>query len=254
MTHAWRFSVVLFPVALLAGAAVVAGCSGDDSVQFTGTGADAATEGGGDDATTTDGGAPDTGAVDGGGLDAALPCPTYAGADAYCKALAANCARCSTQLQACDLDNFAKCEKVSAQLSKEGRLALVECLGKIACARDTTTATDRCVRDRLAAATPTAAQANLRQDVCDHCIADDAGSAACVSDFFAKPDGGPGGGVFVLEWNDSIANAMDTTCASGARPDAGDAGGALACATKFGVCAAAVITAALPKDACKDGG
>jgi hypothetical protein len=253
MTHAWRLSVLLFPAAALAGAAVFAGCSGDDSVQFVGAG-DAAAEASGDDATTTDAATTDTGAADGGGIDAALPCPTYAGADPYCKALAANCTRCSTQLQACDLDNFAKCEKISAQMSKDGRVAVVDCLGKIACARDTGPAMERCVRDRLASATPSAAQANVRQDVCDQCIADDAGAASCVSDFYAKPDGGPGGGTFILEWNDGIANAMDTACASGARPDGGDAGTVLACAAKFGVCAAAVITAALPKDACKDGG
>ena len=138
---------------------------------------------------------------------------------------------------------------------KEGRAALVECLGKIACARDAGSGVDKCVKDRLAASpAPTAAQDKVRTDVCTQCIGDDAGVAACESEFFAKADGGPGIGTFVLEWNDGVATAMDTTCASAGPADGGDAGAQLACAVKFGVCATAVIGAALPKDACKDGG
>ena len=251
MTHAWRFSLLVFPIA--AGALAFGGCSGDDSIHFTGGGDDSGVDGD-NDATTPDGGA-DTGAVDGGGTDSALPCPTYTGNDGYCKALVAYCGRCNPQLLACDFDNFAKCEKISATYGKEGRAALVECLGKIACARDAGSGVDKCVKDRLAASpAPTAAQDKVRTDVCTQCIGDDAGVAACESEFFAKADGGPGIGTFVLEWNDGVATAMDTTCASAGPADGGDAGAQLACAVKFGVCATAVIGAALPKDACKDGG
>jgi hypothetical protein len=251
MTHAWRFSLLVFPLA--AAALAYGGCSGDDSIHFTAADGDGGAEGGGTDATTD--GAGDTGAPDSGAADSALPCPTYAGTDAYCKALVAYCGRCNPQLLPCDLDNFAKCEKVSATYGKEGRAALSECLGKIACARDAGPAVDKCVRDKLASApAPTAAQDKVRTDVCTQCVGDDAGVAACEGEFFAKPDGGPGIGTFVLEWNDGVSTTMGSTCAAAGPADGGDAGTQLACAVKFGVCSSLVIAAALPKDSCKDGG
>lgn len=251
MMHLWRLSILVLPAA--AGALVFAGCSGDDSTHFTGTDPDAAAEAAaGDDAATDTGAGPsDTGAPGSdAGADASLPCPSYSGNDAYCKALVAYCNRCSPQLTPCAVDNFAHCEKVSQVYSKEGRAAQVECYAKVACDRDPSTAIDRCVKDRLAGGTPSAAQAKLRDDVCVQCSPDDAGASACEAEFFTKADGGPGGGVFVLEFDDSIAAATDTTCASGAV----DAGNANACATRFGVCATLVIAGALPKDACRDGG
>ncbi len=250
MSYAWRFSLLVFPIA--AASLAYGGCSGDDSINFKGADGDGGAEGGdvdaAPDAIANDGGSPEAAS------DAALACPAYAGADAYCKALVAYCGRCSPQLQGCDLDNFAKCEKVSAAYSKAGRVGLVDCLGKIACVRDNGTALDRCVRDRLASATPTAAQDKVRTDVCTQCVGDDAGVTACVADFYAKPDGGPGAGTFVLEWNDAIVTGMDTACASAGPADGGDAGSVAACGTKFAFCAAAVVTASVPKDACKDGG
>ncbi len=250
MTHTWRFSLLVFPIA--AASFAFGGCSGDDSIHFTGSDADGGGDGGDRDGTVGDA-AGDTGAVDGGGVDSALPCPTYAGTDGYCKALVAYCGRCSPQLQGCDFDNFAKCEKLSSSYSKDGRVAVVECLGKVSCARDST-ALDRCVKDKLTNATPTAAQVKVRNDVCTQCVGDDAGVTFCEADFFVKPDGGAGVGTFVLEWNDGIATALDTNCAAGGPADGGDAGTQVACAIKFGLCATAVLGAALPKDACKDGG
>ena len=248
MKHAWRLYILVFPIA---GASLAfAGCSGSDSVAFQG-----APDGGGDDDATTDGATGEASAEDAStGIDSALPdasvaCPTYSGVDAYCKALVAYCNRCNPQLGACDVANFSKCEQVAAEYGKDGRTALVACVDKAACDKDA--GVDRCVRDKLLTATPTAAQTKLAQDFCAEC-AGDAGATSCATDFYVHADGGPGPGESLLEWNDVVINGIDTACIPQIKADAG--GAANGCGAKFSLCAVGVVAAALPKDACRDGG
>jgi hypothetical protein len=247
MTRRWRLALIAAP--LVAGAlAHTAGCGGDDTVQFGGdAGVDATTvdDGSAADGATSDGAVPDAGS------DAVIPCPTYSGADVYCKALVDYCNRCLGQVELCQLENFSRCEQISGELSEDGRKAFVDCLGKASCSADGGV-TRRCIEDRLAKGQPTAAQARLASDFCADC-SDDAGAAACEAEFYVKADGGFGPGVLLLEYADPLVNALDTTCIAQIAPDAGD-GGLLGCAPKFALCGVAVLAASAPPDACKDAG
>src|SRR5262249_41385862 len=111
MRHAWRFSLLVFPLTGL-----VWGCSGDDAVTVNGPPGVAADDGGAE-ATTGDegGGGPETGSGTDAGVDTSTPlsCPAYTGSDPYCKSLSDYCGRCAGQISACEIQNIANCEQLS---------------------------------------------------------------------------------------------------------------------------------------------
>jgi hypothetical protein len=248
MNHAWRLTFLVFPLA----GAFVWGCSGDDAVTFNAAAADASDDGG-SDATSTDEGGQDAASGLDAGLDSSAPlaCPTYTGADPYCKSVNAYCTRCVTQLTACEIQNVANCEQLSQILSPTARTAASDCVDKAACGGDD--AGSRCVLQKLSKVAPSASQTKLAQDYCNACPGADAPDQ-CAADFYFKADSGvPGKGELLIELDDQLIDAIDKRCIAAIASDAGD-GGAAGCATKFATCAGLEIAKVAPADACKDGG
>ena len=71
-----------------------------------------------------------------------------------------------------------------------------------------------CSDAEISKATPTAAQASVRDHLCTRCGGGAAAVAQCKQEFFFDPEaGGPGVGITVYVSSDALAAKMDTTCA-----------------------------------------
>jgi hypothetical protein len=204
---------------------VLQACSGDAS------GSDA-----GPDGTTTDA-APDVGGGDAAndvapGNDSG--CPTYTGSSQFCQAVIARCNTCgigAVKLNTCNTTNFDAVCTFATDLFSSQLAAAESACDSVCDASANTACVDAIVKD----AGLSTAQQKTVTDYCAHCST------------------GPGCGAQLagqlVEFNDTLAQAIDSTCT----PDSGgpDSG---ACGLGYQTCAGLILTNALKGNPCADAG
>ncbi len=158
--------------------------------------------------------------------------------DDFCTALAAydqQCLHCSD----CTAKNLQNCAKAGATMSAAHRSAYVACKPDFTC--DTEPRVSSCVESRMAAATPTVAQAAAKTAYCNAC---NATNAADCSGFFSvdSKTGKYGTGYNVLLVSDDIAMNAISTCSSKCDP------------LQYGICVALITCQPAGGDYCVDGG
>jgi hypothetical protein len=174
----------------------------------------------------------------------------------YC-ARASDYARQCNKNDACTQAALQNCASLESSLSAAAQSAILACVTPpYECNPDggpVSQAVNSCEDAHLAAATPTAAQAQVKADFCKQCP--DSASMfvpnAC-SNFFVLGDGGSGAGGIVLLVSDNVASQIDRQCTGASASTEAGFGD---CGLAFIVCAAAVFDSGLPKiAACSDGG
>jgi hypothetical protein len=162
------------------------------------------------------------------------------GVSGYCSAANAYVTRCNVT-DACAKASVAECSTVGAAYAPAALDALVACIQNDPCGDAGEAQADQCITGVFAKLTPSSAQVKVAQDFCaSACTGEPA--ATCVASFFGN-DGGPGGyGVYLLEYNDAIAQAVDAKCIP-----ASDAG--VDCVSSFFQCLFTQVELAAPEPA-----
>lgn len=223
---------------------VTCGCVGAcSSSDFTTAPAEDAADG----AVALDTGGPsDVGDTSGDATKLCVVPPAAVGAEGdFCAFEAALFSRCG-QCEACRQTNLNACVTLGDALSPTFKAALIACKDVIECGDYTTYGNDPCVRAKLAASAPTAAQQAAKDDYCAKCTA----NAAECAHFFdvgggdAGPDAGIGGiGLFVLISNDKLAGDMKSGCSGGLNCNG----------YVYELCTGGKVCNATAPDACKSG-
>jgi hypothetical protein len=229
-TRAILFGALFFPFA----AAAVA-CSGDDTPAQPGVdggGADATVDAPG--ATSDSGPGRDGGGGGDGGSDSAIPFDAGAITDPFCIAWKKYLDRCGQDSGGCVASNLTSCG-FAAIFNDDYKSAAETCQPQIACDAGFMTDLDPCVKAKLAALPPTAAEQKFQDDV----------NAVCNPD--SGVDAGPAQHGRSI---DGIVTDMDTTCVPLLKTDAGVFG----CAFSIVGCEVKVAQKYIPADACKDAG